>query len=265
MPKSYKPKILLNQGFSQINPVQCGMRECDASHSFGPCIRDYYILHFVISGRGTFVCDNNVYQVYENQVFVIRPHETVYYEADSSDPWSYIWIGFTSTLELPALLTNEDVITAPYLKELFINAYDGDNVFMSGSSVGAYEHHLCGIIWQIFGRLHAFSASDTKADMYVNLAISIMKSESRVVIDSLAGRMHLSKGYLSRLFKEKCGISPAKYSFNLRMERASELLLSGTSVTDTARYTGFPDLFAFSRAFKRHYGLSPTEYVKQNK
>lgn len=264
MPNSYKPKIVINQGFSQINPVQCGMGEYHSTHSFGPCIRDYYILHFVTSGKGLFVCNNRTTEVYENQVFVIRPHETVYYEADPKNPWSYIWIGFYSTLELPALLAENDVIIAPYLKELFVNAFDADNIYMSGSLTGAYEHYLCGIIWQIFGRLHVFSVSDIKADMYVNLAISIMKSESRVVIESIAKRMHLSKGYLSRLFKEKCGISPGKYSFNLRMERACELLLSGTNVTDTSRYMGFPDLFAFSRAFKRHFGFSPTEYVKRN-
>lgn len=47
-----------------------------------------------------------------------------------------------------------------------------------------------------------------------------------------------------------------------RMEIAARLPAS-TSVTDTAKQTGFLSIYSFSRAFKNRWGLSPAEYRKQ--
>lgn len=259
-----RSKIVINKGFKPINPIQCGDERCLPSHSFGPAIRDHYLLHYVISGKGRFQTEKGQYSVFEDQIFIIRPYEITYYEADASDPWSYVWIGFTSEVELPPELDSADVIIAPELKELFMNAAS-DQCYNAGSTGGAYECFLTGIIWQMIGMLKKRGENLTKlGEGYVSSAMSIIHSEyqTALTVDMIASRLHINRSYFSDIFKKVVGVSPKRYLDSFRMKKAAELLVTkGTSVTVTAISVGYGDVFTFSRAFKNHFGVSPSEYA----
>ena len=64
-----------------------------------------------------------------------------------------------------------------------------------------------------------------------------------------------------RKFEKTYGISPMKYLRGLTMKEAQNLLKT-TSVKKTARELGFSSIYSFSRAFRAHYGIYPTGYVK---
>lgn len=75
---------------------------------------------------------------------------------------------------------------------------------------------------------------------------------------ALAG---LSKFHFVRAFREKTGVTPIRYLNRLRVDAAKQKLHSGAApVTEIALDVGFADLSAFNKAFKRHAGLSPTQY-----
>ena len=69
--------------------------------------------------------------------------------------------------------------------------------------------------------------------------------------------------HLTRLFNEKYGMSPGQYYIRMRMEHAAKLLSEGYSFSNTAKNIGYPDALSFSRAFKKHYHCSPSEYLKR--
>ena len=74
----------------------------------------------------------------------------------------------------------------------------------------------------------------------------------------------LSVSRFNHLFKEATGLPPQKYYNALRMENASVLLKeTALSVTDVASRTGFEDPLYFGQAFKKFYGISPTEFRKR--
>lgn len=74
----------------------------------------------------------------------------------------------------------------------------------------------------------------------------------------------VSPEYFRALFKKQFGVSPLKYIDRLRLERASELLSAGLcSVADASFMSGFSDASAFSRAFRRFFGVSPAEARKK--
>lgn len=257
-------KIVMNIGLKPINPVQCGYHNCPSSHGYGPATRSHWLLHFVVSGKGVFKTPRGENHVSEGQMFVIKPYEVTYYEADANDPWTYYWIGFTSENPLPPLLAANDTVDLPYLKELFVSACKTD-FFRDGDTTGGYENHLCGIIYQLLGLLmRDFGVSVDTKERYVEPAISMIRSEyqNQLSVSSIAERLHINRCYLSEIFKAATGVSPKKYLENVRMKRAAELLSDmKLSVTVTAASVGYPDVFSFSRAFKRYYNCSPSEYI----
>ena len=212
--KSFHRRLVINQYLKPINPLQCGSRACSPRHSYSSKSRDFWLLHFVISGKGTLINQNGKQTVCENEIFVTRPFENVTYTADIDDPWSYMWIGFASETPVPTILEKRDVIHAPYLKELFSNAYEAEH-FENIDTHGAYEHYLCGVIWQIFGMLLQNTKKDmTAEDNYIKPAITLMELyyyDINLTVEELAERLHITREHFSRIFKNETGVSPKQY------------------------------------------------------
>jgi len=83
-------------------------------------------------------------------------------------------------------------------------------------------------------------------------------------LGELSERLHLSGGYLVRLFKTATGLPPMAYLARLRAEHAAVLLLqSDQPITCIGRDVGWSDQNYFARRFRAHYGLSATAYRAQ--
>ena len=84
---------------------------------------------------------------------------------------------------------------------------------------------------------------------------------SELDLEECARMAFVSRGRFMHLFKEKIGISPHAYFQRIRMQRAAELMIFSTdSVAEVAAKVGFRDPLYFSKAFKKAYGLSPSEF-----
>ncbi|MBQ8741767.1 MAG: helix-turn-helix transcriptional regulator [Clostridia bacterium] len=83
-----------------------------------------------------------------------------------------------------------------------------------------------------------------------------------ISISDIARRIHISDTYFRRLFVDKYGTSPTRYIIALRLEYASQLLISGFySVAEVAERSGFNDVKYFSRRFRQSYGVPPKNYA----
>ena len=82
-------------------------------------------------------------------------------------------------------------------------------------------------------------------------------------LDEMAAAACLSKFHFLRLFKEVHHCSPYQYLQQLRMQRSEQLLRSGTSVADIALQLGFENGSSFSRLFRQHKGVYPSQYKAQ--
>lgn len=79
--------------------------------------------------------------------------------------------------------------------------------------------------------------------------------------DDLAKECNMSTVYFRKLFKEIIGASPIAYTHNLRIEKSKEMLKSDYgSITDIALSLGYNNIYEFSKAFKKHTGVSPSKY-----
>lgn len=84
-------------------------------------------------------------------------------------------------------------------------------------------------------------------------------------LSDLGHTVFLSPHYFCRLFKQVIGTSPMEYVGNLRMAKAKELLIQGTSVEKTCERVGYGNLSHFSRQFKQKMGVSPRQYIALNR
>ncbi|MGE7887188.1 AraC family transcriptional regulator [Bacillus cereus] len=85
-------------------------------------------------------------------------------------------------------------------------------------------------------------------------------------IEELAEVAGFSKFHFHRIFKGIVDEPLSRYVNRLKLERATHLLTYRTdmTITDIAYHFGFTDSAVFSRAFKSHYGISPSQYRNDN-
>ncbi len=85
-------------------------------------------------------------------------------------------------------------------------------------------------------------------------------------IDDLADVMNMSRSALSKGFQRAAGIPLKTYITRLIMDRAKQNLLNtDLTVEEVAFETGFNDPYYFNRAFKKHTGVCPGKFRKQNR
>lgn len=84
---------------------------------------------------------------------------------------------------------------------------------------------------------------------------------SDLSLDSIAKQFYISKSYLMHKFKETTGCSAHRYIQQKRLILAADLIREGLPVADAGARCGYGDYSAFLRAFKKLYGVNPSDVV----
>lgn len=88
----------------------------------------------------------------------------------------------------------------------------------------------------------------------------------KLMINELAQKFFLNPSYLSGLFKEETGKPFTAYLVECRLKKAVELLENtDLSSSEISAQVGYEDYFHFSKLFKKHIGISPSNYRKSKK
>ena len=66
----------------EISLTVCGIERCTPDKYYGPCIRNDFHVHFILSGKGTLRVDNTYYNLHRGQIFLIPPDIETYYYSD---------------------------------------------------------------------------------------------------------------------------------------------------------------------------------------
>jgi AraC-like DNA-binding protein len=102
-------------------------------------------------------------------------------------------------------------------------------------------------------------SSMRKVDKVINYMTE--NYSQNITLQQLAEYSQISSSYLGNIFKKVTGKSTIDYLIDIRINKAASLLKDGFTVSETSKLVGFNDIFYFSRAFKKHEGISPSQYI----
>ncbi len=174
-----------------------------------------------------------------------------------------------------------------YLTQFNIGQKDGNRLVVLQDDATQTGFHCFSVLYNIFQQRNVFLEPLLKS-VYQNLLLflegqyiqSTFDARIQAVTKHLQAlftqpdlsveRVLTSQGknsdYLRRLFKKTHGCTPVQYLNQLRIGRAKRMIegncLHHLSITQIAEQSGFSDASYFSRVFREHVGLSPTQYER---
>ena len=243
----------IKEPVSDIIPIFAGYEACAPSHSFGPAVRDYHLIHLCLTGHGRLFDKFGEHEVYAGECFIIRPGEITTYTADAIDPWNYAWIAFRGALA-ERFSTERSVYEIPAELSFKLSSLVKDGI----TSPDIYSSIIYELSYHISSNTES-PAPDRLAMVRRYIRYNYMEE---LTVDGLARSFGFERSYLFRLFKSKYAIGVKDYITEVRMKNAKRFLSEGHSVNATAAMVGYGDEFNFSKAFKRYFGISASEFKK---
>ena len=128
-------------------------------------------------------------------------------------------------------------------------------------SIDDMKNFILGIIKEIF---QAIEESDSKQNNFlVNKGLRYIKEGvyEDVSLVTIAERLQIHPNYLSKIFKQVTDESFTEHVIRFKMNEAKKLLkTTNAKVYEISDKLGYKDVAHFTKLFKKHFGISPTEY-----
>lgn len=236
--------------------------------------RSDYQLLYIARGKLRVILYGSEKILNKGTMLLFRPGEVqTYYSVEGEQTETY-WVHFTgsaaeSILDSYGLLRGENVLfagTAPdykwlysqMIRELQLRRKDYDKLLsimlchillMLGRHI-AEENNDGDLIDEIESAIHYFNENYNKD----------------ISVSDYAEKLHMSTCWFIRSFRRLTNKTPMKYVLELRLANAMTLLENTSySVNRIAALVGYDNALYFSRLFKKHTGISPTEYRKKER
>ncbi|MCR5792476.1 MAG: AraC family transcriptional regulator [Lachnospiraceae bacterium] len=272
-----------------LSVYNVGYEKCSPLHSWGPGVRDHYLIHYIVSGKGEYEVNGEIYSLSKGDAFLVYPNTEVRYQADADDPWEYAWVGFSGS-DAPMLLGATDftpshpVFSCDTLSnEVSGNAPENETYFDAGAQIerqllhiydarGNTFQHMVEMTGRLYTTLSLFikssSAKEVKSttNTYVQKAIEYITNNYSypITVEDIAKYVGISRSHLFRCFQTTMGESPKEYLTSYRIKQACYLLRhSNLSITAIANSLGFDNSLYFSKSFHKITKMTPTNYRKE--
>ena len=280
MPKKIS-RVFPDEGYLDFFMVQFGYEECEPTNIFGPAARNHFLFHYVLSGKGVLYSDDNKditteYNLVGGQGFMIWPGQRNTYRADEDDPWTYMWV------EFDGLKANEYVTQSGLTSQRPVyNARNPEEHEKMKKELQYIIDHANSQPIELMGHFYLFldaliessslsrkTAGGGLQVFYVNEAVKYIEQnyQGKITIEGIAAYCNLNRSYLGKVFRTVLNTNLQDFLIRYRVNKACELLkLSSHPIGEICGMVGYPNLFDFSRAFKKVIGQSPRDWRNENK
>ncbi len=163
------------------------------------------------------------------------------------------------------------VVAAQRWLERALSSIGGDNLTSGIEVQGLNKPFLPAPDRKLFAQLEKITAAYRRVASgksgYVQRASDYIKEhlDQNLTLQKVAEYVHVNPNYLSEMFKRQLGINYIDFVTTERMEKAKLLLASTEAkIGEIAKSVGYEDIKYFTKLFKRHASLTPTEYRNQS-
>ncbi|WP_319562963.1 AraC family transcriptional regulator [Marispirochaeta sp.] len=224
-----------------------------------------------------------VSQLSAGELFCYFPEQPLHYIADSADPWTFAWVGFTGKrageiLRRSAAGTSPVIYSHPSperMEGLFESLF-----WQQSSRKTGYDLISEGILLELLGELctetRRFPAAEVSATsryddtgegqtFYVEKMKQFIQSnyQNAITVQHVVDYIGIDRSYASRIFHRIENRTIQRYLIDLRMTRARQLLEEKSlSILNVARSVGYQDYATFERRFRQEAGFSPSAFPK---
>lgn len=242
---------------------------CNRQYHINRSNYDSFLIIYVKKGQGYLEIDGITYPFKEGQcVFVNCYDPHAYYTLTGME---ILWLHFDGSTSCPyAEIILENCGNVISLKDPLHFEDVIKKIFLSFKKKNVNEPLISKYILQLLTDL-LLSADSSCAEQkhtatiddilfYINEHI-----DNPLSLNSLSERAHMSPYHFTRIFKHETGYSPYDYILQVRINTAMHYLKSTTcSVKEICFNCGFNSESSFCTAFKKHMGMTPSEYRKGN-
>ncbi len=252
--------------------ISCGIERCDPGISFGPEVRDCYHLHAVLSGTGTLYAGGKVFHPHVGQLFLLKDNEEVHYTADKKDPWRYCWVTYNGS-EAKRLSEEIGFTDGVYCLDSGVDTYRFYELVMKMHEKPQMNYindlRRRGILLEYLSLAMEATAANTSEDKYeYSTEVYIQRAQALIYqnyatirVSDVVEYVGFTRSYFTTIFTKTVGLSPQEYIIKCRLENGARLLShTKLPVRTIASRVGYEDQLTFSRIFRRHYGVSPTQF-----
>lgn len=258
-----------------LNVLFAGESQTKPGHRIGPKVYDFYLLHHVLSGSGTYSAGGKSHRLSAGESFLIEPEMLIEYEADRADPWRYRWVAFAGSqsaalVEAVGLSSVRTTVNTGSSRKPAALLGRIQRCFRRSEPFAHMEAAgYLRLLFAEFGR--ALTPADEfeprpegEAALLVQRIVHYLSTQytEQVSIELMAETLGFSRAYLSRVFKRRTGLTPVTFLLKLRVDKARQLLRERKELTveQIAASVGFQDPLYFSKQFRRFYGMPPSGY-----
>ncbi len=254
-----------------LNLCHSGTDTCPPGKTTGPLVKEFYLIHYILKGKGTYTVGNMHYHLGPGDAFLIRPGQTVVYAADRKDPWEYCFFAFNGSaaefyLNRTAFV-NSDVahLKNGNITDLITETTDYLSTFPRNADLFAMSQLLKMLL--VFAEDYD-DGTDGKSqlvrpDIQKVLDFISYHYADPITVSDMSRLVALERSYFCRVFKLTVGVSPKDYLTKYRLDKARYFLTETTlSVSSICERVGFQSFSSFSRLFTAHFQQSPTQYRK---
>ncbi len=237
--------------------------------------KNWYELTIITDGEGEVITNGVALPVVRGDIHISLPCDTHGIRSSKHAPLKYDFFSFfTDTPDYSERLGEAAKLLTPE-RRVFNDGRIGDLVseailefieeaeFSHELLYSIFKHIMIIVIRDTLGALepHKLFAGDREELCYkimnhIDTHIYTLKK-----LEDIGRELKYNYSYLSALFKSTTGHTIASYYRKKRLDAARLLIADNNyTATETAELLGYSSLYAFSRAFKDMYGISPREY-----
>lgn len=231
-----------------------------------------YALWIILSGSLTIEYEQEKYFLSKGDVFFFYPQ--ILYHATSSNGCSFFFVHFDAILGSSYHALHFFPFDGCYpsgqadacLASLISNVESQHNneLFSELGIMGSLMLYLSSIMkikYQEQGESAVTHRNSILARLQPVLIYINHHLADPICIQELADIANLSEKYFITFFKKAMGITPINYITHVKMKKALEYLHEQNySVKEVAKLVGYTDIYTFSKAFKKIYGVAPSKF-----